>query len=527
MLLDIITDNPILTREMRRRMRGKAMIYSLIAYVGALCIVTLAILLVQAAGLWRFESRSAEMIKYTKSIGENIFNGMEIIQGILVLILAPAITASLITAERERQTADFLRVTTLPPSHYIVGSFLSTTLYVMLLLGCALPIVSVTLLFGGRSLSDVYLTFGALLLGSILLSSLGIYTSSINQRTRTAQGVMLAVAILFVVLFFFRQRIIWGIYSMFGASSTLFGQGALPVFGYMIPDWFFASLPPLFISLVTLVIAARKVYDFDNRPLNYSQYTLMSMTLLLTVVGVFWALPKMTTQALYTWWSLSLLIYFAGAIILNIHQVEVGTDNWKIHQRVPALAVLDDGILYFIALIVCTSGLGWWFFSTRGALALTQFKAMAFSLIPPFIFLAVFSRALSLKFYQRSVCFRIAFGAAASLWIVALLAIVLPMGLDTLVHTSLHLIAGISPFYALPMYAYVDIGKSSAGLLPPAINLADYPGQLASLFYLAAAALLYVWVARKNHVWKQELDAIEAAAYIPPEFENGELVRRG
>ena len=199
-MIPILFDNPILTREMRRRMRGKAMIYSLITYVGALCVVTFFILMISAASLIRVQENSFEMLKKMQDIGGTIFNGMLVIQGILVLILAPAITASMITSEREKGTADFLRVTTLPPSHFIVGAFLSTTLYVILLLGCALPIVSITLLFGGRSPDEILLTFGALLVGSIILSSLGIYTSSTREKTRTAQATMMTLAFTIFIL---------------------------------------------------------------------------------------------------------------------------------------------------------------------------------------------------------------------------------------------------------------------------------------------------------------------------------------
>ena len=47
-LFDSIIDNPIFIRELRRRMRGKAMIFSTNAYIIFMCLVAAGILLLKS-----------------------------------------------------------------------------------------------------------------------------------------------------------------------------------------------------------------------------------------------------------------------------------------------------------------------------------------------------------------------------------------------------------------------------------------------------------------------------------------------
>ncbi len=97
-MLSILFDNPILTREMRRRMRGKAMIYSLITYVAALVIVTFFILLARAPSLVNIASNSEEMITSLQGIGHSVFAGM-------VVILVPRLRTRPLTVRYQSKDA--------------------------------------------------------------------------------------------------------------------------------------------------------------------------------------------------------------------------------------------------------------------------------------------------------------------------------------------------------------------------------------------------------------------------------------
>lgn len=196
-LLQNVFDNPILTRELRRRMRGKALVYSMIGYIILMAMVSTLVLLFKMAN-WN-SSDSQALLKALTDTGHSLFVSITIIQILLVLIVAPTITAGMTTGEKEKKTFDFLRVTTITPWMYILGCFLSTVFYVSLALLCALPLISLAFLYGGVGKSDVLVSVGGLLGGSMILSSLGLYISSIRERTRTAQGVV--VFMIFTFLF--------------------------------------------------------------------------------------------------------------------------------------------------------------------------------------------------------------------------------------------------------------------------------------------------------------------------------------
>ncbi len=196
-ILANVVDNPILTRELRRRMRGRVLIYSIISYITMMTISTVFVLLLRSPS--PFAETNAEMLNKMKETGQGIFFWITAIQMILVLIIAPTITAGMTTGEKERQTFDFLRVTTITRWMYVMGCFLSTAFYVGLALICAMPLLSLTFLYGGVALREVMSMFMTLLGASIVLSSFGLFVSSVCDKTRPAQGIV--VFLIFALLF--------------------------------------------------------------------------------------------------------------------------------------------------------------------------------------------------------------------------------------------------------------------------------------------------------------------------------------
>ncbi|MBI5154994.1 hypothetical protein HZA57_07135, partial [Candidatus Poribacteria bacterium] len=139
-LLINIFDNPILTRELRRRMRGKALVYSIIGYIILMTLTSILVLLANSDPFTMSSARDTQkMLGKLADTGQSLFRSISIIQGLLVLIIAPTITAGMTTGEKEKKTFEFLRVTTISPWMYVMGCFLSTVFYVSLALLCALP----------------------------------------------------------------------------------------------------------------------------------------------------------------------------------------------------------------------------------------------------------------------------------------------------------------------------------------------------------------------------------------------------
>src|SRR5689334_13634325 len=96
---EIITDNPIFVRELRRRMRGRGLIVTLCVYVAAMCLWALATIHWKTAeiasqGFGNHPLHShygSQSYTTTTSIGQSLSYSLLLIQVILVLIVAPTI----------------------------------------------------------------------------------------------------------------------------------------------------------------------------------------------------------------------------------------------------------------------------------------------------------------------------------------------------------------------------------------------------------------------------------------------------
>ncbi|MEQ8821921.1 MAG: ABC transporter permease [Sumerlaeia bacterium] len=362
-ILQNFFDNPILTRELRRRMRGKALVYSMIGYIMLMALVTVLVLLFKMAN-WS-SSDSQAMLEALTATGRSLFTSITIIQVLLVLIVAPTITAGMTTGEKEKKTFDFLRVTTITPWMYVLGCFLSTFFYVTLALLCALPLISIAFLYGGVGRDDVLRVVGALLGGSMILSSLGLYISSIRERTRTAQGVVVFMifTFLFVGVALLRQIQAW---LGTGTGLSSLAQG-VTVFNLVIPGWMVVALGFLALTSVFLLLATRKLFEpEETRAFNHWQYALIASGIIALFLGAFRGTTVSEAAALaFVVVGCVLLMVAVGCFAVG--RMEVGDEIWHLKRLLPFLRPIDQ-TLPFLVLV----GFGWWY-----ALAVLQFTAKA------------------------------------------------------------------------------------------------------------------------------------------------------
>ncbi|MCC6547582.1 ABC transporter permease [Candidatus Sumerlaeota bacterium] len=350
-LFQNIVDNPILMRELRRRMRGKALVYSIITYIMVMAIVTVGILLLYSPPPWA--NLSQAMLKELQSTGLMIFRGVSGIQMLLVLIIAPTITAGVTTGEKERKTFDFLRVTTITRWMYILGCFLSTAFYVGLALLCALPLISLTFLYGGISLEDVVKMFFFLLGTSCVLSSFGLYISSVTERTRTAQGIVVFMifGLIFGGFFLYQQ------YAFFFGSTAAVGTGgtAAPssffIFNVGIPTWSIGVLGMIGISWVFLLLAARKLFEpEDTRAFSHWQFALLFAIILGGFIGLLSANPFTKEVPEISFLVSGYLMLLVAVQCFAVGRMEVGDEIWHLKRHLPMLRPLDQTIPYLAAL---------------------------------------------------------------------------------------------------------------------------------------------------------------------------------
>lgn len=393
-----IFDNPILMRELRRRMRGKALVYSIISYIILMTIST--VLVVLATSPSPNAQASVQMLNQLKLTGERVFVWITGIQFLLVLIIAPTITAGLTTGEKERRTFDFLRVTTITRWMYVLGCFLSTAFYVALALLCALPLLSLTFLYGGVALHEVVRTFFYLLGGSCVLSSFGLYVSSIVERTRTSQGVI--VFLIFAMLL--GGTILWQEYQFIaGAAATAAGTagsatGGILVFDVSIPPWVMVVAGMLGLSAIFLLLAARKLFEpEETRAFAHWQFAAIAGGILMLWMGFFSSNPVAQDAPQLLFLALGTVLLGVAVQTFAVGRMEVGDEIWHLKRLLPALRPFDQTFPFLVLV-----AFAWWMILEVFPTTVTTLKVPASLIdslqwvsVASFAFLAAFARAMT------------------------------------------------------------------------------------------------------------------------------------
>ncbi len=191
----LMPDNPVMTKEMRVRMRGSRAYWLMFGYIGFLALVMLLT-------YWGWLQSAGEYGGYSRvsQLGTQLYLAIYLTQVCLALIITPAITSGSITLEKEQRTLEMLAMTRLPLPRIVLGKLLSGVLFTGLLLVTSLPLVSLTFTFGGVDPAMVFTTYLILFTATFLMGALGVMWSSIAAATTQAviytyfSGIVIALA---------------------------------------------------------------------------------------------------------------------------------------------------------------------------------------------------------------------------------------------------------------------------------------------------------------------------------------------
>ncbi|MCB2156935.1 ABC transporter permease [bacterium] len=411
--LQNVFDNPILTRELRRRMRGKALIYSMIGYIILMTITSMLVLL--ASFSISNQEMTQEALAQMADTGQRLYRWITSIQMLLVLIIAPTITAGMTTGEKEKKTFDFLRVTTITPWMYIMGCFLSTVFYVALALLCALPLISLAFLYGGIGKVDVLSAAGELLGGSMILSALGLYISSIRERTRTAQGIV--VFMIFITLFggMFAMSQISAWLGTTGGGMTLSSTNSLGL-----PVWAMVGGGVILLTGVFLLLAARKLFEpTETRAFSHWQFGLISAI----IVGIYLATTSGQTLGFNTilgFLTVGCVLLVVAVSCFSVGRMEVGDEIWHLKRLIPFLRPIDQTVPFLIAVGLLWYIAGEFFLGHVGSLGPTppgMVESTVLLSLASYAFFCTFGRFATSLTVGRMGAGRITLGVVAGFWI--------------------------------------------------------------------------------------------------------------
>lgn len=174
-----IAVNPVLSRELRQRVRSRRASVVLTAYLT---------LLSAAVGLlvWGLQQSRSAGSTVTQGTGRTLFGTL--LFGILGLVcfIVPGVAAGAVAGERERLTLVPLQVTLLTPGQVLRGKLLASLAFTTLLLVATLPLLAVAYVLGGVSVPEIAGGLAFVLASAAFIGVVSIWASTLLRRVQRA-----------------------------------------------------------------------------------------------------------------------------------------------------------------------------------------------------------------------------------------------------------------------------------------------------------------------------------------------------
>lgn len=171
-------NNPILAFSARRRMRS----------VRTPLLITIYAFVLSLIGYFTIYACFLRPAFTLRNMQQTLYGYMAILtlQFVLLVLVAPAMTAGSVSGERERQTLDLLLVTNMGAGRLVLGKLLESFGFLALLALSSMPVLSLAIVTGAAGLGQVLAGVAFLLLTALLALCIGMFCSTLFKRTITA-----------------------------------------------------------------------------------------------------------------------------------------------------------------------------------------------------------------------------------------------------------------------------------------------------------------------------------------------------
>ena len=166
--------NPILSFSATRRMRS----FRTLLIAGVWLLVMLGTALFMMGRLF-----GADASIYALRSGVSCYQLLIIVQFVLIILVAPAMTSGAIAGERERQTLELLLVTNTRSFRIVWGKAMESFAMLALLIVCGLPVMCLTLIAGAVTLPQILAGELFLLVMAFAAVCVGVLSSAIARST--------------------------------------------------------------------------------------------------------------------------------------------------------------------------------------------------------------------------------------------------------------------------------------------------------------------------------------------------------
>ncbi len=187
--------NPMIRKELRQRMRERRawLLPSLYLLVLGAVVIVFYMTVTTRPG-------SLEIAVQGATLGQGIFLAVAYAQLSLLLLVAPVFSAGAVTIEKEQRTLAGLLTSLLGPADIWWGKLAAALLYQGLLLASGLPVLALTLAFGGIGPRELGIALASTAIVVAAVSAAGLYFSCFFRRSVHATSVTYAFIVALTVV---------------------------------------------------------------------------------------------------------------------------------------------------------------------------------------------------------------------------------------------------------------------------------------------------------------------------------------
>lgn len=282
--------NPILASSALRRMRSVRTLLILGVY-------ELVLLLVAVALMSSFVGEG-QITVASMQYGMFAYIGIVFLQFALIVLVAPAMTASSIAGERERQTLELLLVTNTGSWQIVMGKLMESFAFMALLVVGSLPVMCLTTLLGAVNILQILTSIAFLLVCAFAAASVGLLASSMAKNTVGATILsyvfLLAIGVgTLLPVAFITDEMTFPLYdaAQYAAMTAADGLKLLPKLLMLNPALGLCSLMEAQIGLVqeTIAIGWGRFYAMFMmmKKLGYGIFAMVNMGLMIALSFAF------------------------------------------------------------------------------------------------------------------------------------------------------------------------------------------------------------------------------------------------
>lgn len=271
--------NPVLRNESKLSVRTPRFSLMIIIYITVLSIGTLI--------FYNNYSKDIYASGVNPQGAVTLYIIMAVIQALLLMFIVPSLTATSICSEREKQTLDILLSTRLTPIQIIIGKLLASSLKVIMLVICTIPLYAVCGLIGGVKLSNILILTGSFIINTIFVGSIGVFISTYSKTSKAATALTYGL-VLFIFIGTIVIALVMLILNPFNIVYTG-GTQEIPIIAYLSPAVGFFTM--LFNQVG---LGSNSIYFAREMGIyNHADYISIAIQIVLSCIFIYFAARRL------------------------------------------------------------------------------------------------------------------------------------------------------------------------------------------------------------------------------------------